>query len=74
LEKQTWKQTNVGFEVLTAVVMKSSIFWDIMPRSPLKVNDASEEHVASIVKIEEEAKQETIMKHVAEPCLLRASC
>jgi hypothetical protein len=28
----------VGFEVLTAVVMKSSIFWDTTPRSPLKVN------------------------------------
>jgi hypothetical protein len=29
---------NVGFEVLTAVVMKSTIFWDIKPCSPLKVN------------------------------------
>jgi hypothetical protein len=28
----------VGFEVLTAVVMKSSIVWDITPCSPLKVN------------------------------------
>jgi hypothetical protein len=28
----------VGFEVLTAVVMKSTIFWDIMPCSPLKAN------------------------------------
>jgi hypothetical protein len=28
----------VGFEVLTAVVMKSSIFWDITSCSPLKVN------------------------------------
>jgi hypothetical protein len=28
----------VGFEVLTAVVMKSSNFWDITPCSPLKVN------------------------------------
>jgi hypothetical protein len=28
----------VGFAVLTAVVMKSTIFWDIMPCSPLKVN------------------------------------
>jgi hypothetical protein len=27
-----------GFEVLTAVVMKSSIFWDIMPCGPLEVN------------------------------------
>jgi hypothetical protein len=25
-------------EVLTAVVMKSSLFWDITPCSPLKVN------------------------------------
>jgi hypothetical protein len=30
--------TFVGFEVLTPVVMKSSIFWDIKPCSPLKVN------------------------------------
>jgi hypothetical protein len=28
----------VGFEVLTAVVRKSIIFWDITPCSPLKVN------------------------------------
>jgi hypothetical protein len=28
----------VGLEVLTPVVIKSSIFWDIMPSSPLKVN------------------------------------
>jgi hypothetical protein len=28
----------VGFEVLTAVVMKSTIFWDITPCSPLKFN------------------------------------
>jgi hypothetical protein len=27
-----------GFEVLTAVVMKSTVFWDITPCSPLKVN------------------------------------
>jgi hypothetical protein len=28
----------IGFEFLTAVVIKSSIFWDITPCSPLKVN------------------------------------
>jgi hypothetical protein len=28
----------VGFEVLAAVFMKSTIFWDITPRSPLSVN------------------------------------
>jgi hypothetical protein len=34
-----WTDKNqVGIEVLTAVVMKSSIFWDITPCSPLKVN------------------------------------
>jgi hypothetical protein len=29
---------NVGFEVLTAVVMKSTVFWDITPCSTLKAN------------------------------------
>jgi hypothetical protein len=28
----------VGVEILTAVVMKSTVFWDITPCSPLKVN------------------------------------
>jgi hypothetical protein len=28
----------VGFEVLTAVVMKSSVFWDITQYNSLKVN------------------------------------
>jgi hypothetical protein len=28
----------VGFEVITAVVMKISIFWDITPCSPLRAN------------------------------------
>jgi hypothetical protein len=32
-----WTKT-VGFEVLTALVMKSTIFWDIRPCSPLSVN------------------------------------
>jgi hypothetical protein len=30
--------TRVGFEILTAVVKKSTIFWDIGPCSPLSVN------------------------------------
>jgi hypothetical protein len=30
---------HVGFEVLTPVVMDSSIFWGITPGSPLKVNE-----------------------------------
>jgi hypothetical protein len=32
------RHKEVGFEVLTAVAMKSSIFWDITPCSVLKVN------------------------------------
>jgi hypothetical protein len=31
-------ETFVGFEVLTEVVMKSSIIWDITPCNPLEVN------------------------------------
>jgi hypothetical protein len=34
----TERVLNVGFEVLTAVVMKSSVFWDISPCSLLKVS------------------------------------
>jgi hypothetical protein len=38
-------------EVLTAVVMKSTIFWDITLSSPLSI-DVSEEHIASIFRVE----------------------
>jgi hypothetical protein len=42
----------IGFEVLTAVVMKCSIFWDIMPCNPLKVTEVSEKHGAYIFRVE----------------------
>jgi hypothetical protein len=45
------------FDVLTAVVMKTSVFWDIMPCSPLSQPDISEEQVASIFRVEEQSKQ-----------------
>jgi hypothetical protein len=32
------KSINVGFEVLTAVIMKNSIFWDIIWCNPVKIN------------------------------------
>jgi hypothetical protein len=38
----------VGFDVLTAVVMKSFNFWNITPCSPS--TDVSEEHVTSIFR------------------------
>jgi hypothetical protein len=31
-------RVTVGFKVLPAVLMKSTIFWDMTPCSPLKVN------------------------------------
>jgi hypothetical protein len=41
----TAKRCKTGFEVLTAVVMKRSIFWDIMLCSPLKATSGLEEQV-----------------------------
>jgi hypothetical protein len=37
----------VGFEVLTLLVIMSTIFWDITPCSPLKVNRRSGEALLS---------------------------
>jgi hypothetical protein len=44
---------SVGFDALTEVVMDSSIFRDIAPCSLLKINDVSEERIASIFRVEE---------------------
>jgi hypothetical protein len=43
---------SVRFEFLTAVVMKSTIFWDITPWSPLSVTRRSEEYIVSIFRVE----------------------
>jgi hypothetical protein len=42
--------------------MKSFMFWDITPCSSLKVTDVSEEHAASIFRVEEYDEQETSTK------------
>jgi hypothetical protein len=47
------------------VAMKSSIFLYKTPCSPLKVNQVSDEYVASIFKVEEWSKHETTVKQVA---------
>jgi hypothetical protein len=44
---------DVGFEILTAMVIKSSVFLDVTPCSSLKSTDVSEEHVASIFMVEQ---------------------
>jgi hypothetical protein len=53
----TWLGNYVESEVLAVVVMKSSVFWDVMPCSHWKSPSVSEKHVASIVRVKEEAKQ-----------------
>jgi hypothetical protein len=44
--------------------MKSSVFWNTMPCSPLKIN-ILEEHVTSIFTVGDQAKQETSIKQQA---------
>jgi hypothetical protein len=50
---------NVGPEVITEVVTKSSIFWDITPLVRCKSINVSEGHIASTFRVEEQAQQET---------------
>jgi hypothetical protein len=52
----------IGFELLTAVFLKSSVFWAIMSCSALKINDVSEEYIASIFMVEGYATKETGVK------------
>jgi hypothetical protein len=56
----------VGFKVLTAVVVKSSIYWDIMACSLLKVNDVPENYAASTFRVAEETKKPAL----CSPCYL----
>jgi hypothetical protein len=53
------------FEVFTAVVMKSFIFWNMTPCRPLSLTDVSEEHVASIFRVEEIGSAKPESKQVA---------
>jgi hypothetical protein len=46
-------QIHVGAEVLTAVIMKSSVLWDITPCCSLKSTDVSEKYVASTFRVKE---------------------
>jgi hypothetical protein len=52
MDHQVNRKVLVGFEVLTAVVMKSCIFRNITPCSPLST-DVSEEHIAFGFRAEE---------------------
>jgi hypothetical protein len=58
LSKDWTDSAYVGFEVLTAVIIKSTVFWDTTPCSPWKSTDVSEKYIASIFRVEEYAKLE----------------
>jgi hypothetical protein len=49
------------------------MFWDTTVCSPLKVNQRFEEHVATIFRFEEQAKQEASMNLLAT-CFILVSC
>jgi hypothetical protein len=54
--------------------VRSAILWDTSC-NPLKLTDVSEEHVDSIFRAEEQAKQETSLNQVTRFCLaLRSAC
>jgi hypothetical protein len=55
----------VESDVITAVVVKISIFFDVMPCRPLKVNDVTELHPVSFSRTYEQAKKGTSMKQAA---------
>jgi hypothetical protein len=55
----------VGFEVLTAVVMKGTTFRHITPCSSSKSTGVSEERFVSIFRVVEYAEQKTGMKELA---------
>jgi hypothetical protein len=50
METPTIIYNHVGFEVLTAAVMKFTIFWDIAQCIPFSIH-ISEEHITSIFKV-----------------------
>jgi hypothetical protein len=47
------KSSFVGFEVLTAVSMESTVFWDVTPCSAVEVHHVSEQYTSSIFRVEE---------------------
>jgi hypothetical protein len=51
------------FEIVTAVVMKNSVFWDVAPFSRWKWTDVAEEDAPSILRVEEQVKQENSYFH-----------
>jgi hypothetical protein len=49
----------VEFDVITAVIMKNAVFWDVAPCRSC-VNCVSEERIASIFRVEKSASEEPV--------------
>jgi hypothetical protein len=64
-ENLKYRNLDMGFEVLTAMVVKSSIVWDKMKYSLWKSNISEEYTSASIFSVEEQANQGTSKKQPA---------
>jgi hypothetical protein len=58
------KLWNAGFEILTPLVMKSTIFWNITPCSSVCQTTFRKKHI-TIFRLEEQAKAQSSMKQVA---------
>jgi hypothetical protein len=61
----SWKVINFWIEVLTTVVMKSSVLWDITPCSPLKVKRCFGGTFCFHLQGQRINQQETSLKQVA---------
>jgi hypothetical protein len=63
----SWEKKNFGHELQETrrqdelFRSKSTIFWDIMPCTPLNSTDFFEEHIASIFRVEHNAEQSSII-------------
>jgi hypothetical protein len=65
----------VGSEVFTAAIMKTSIFWDITPCSPLNVNPMFRSKISPqcLVPKNKPSKKKNSVKQVASRVLLHAA-
>jgi hypothetical protein len=65
----------IGFEVLTSVIMKSTIFWDITPYSPLKINRSLGETYYLHLQGQRirQTRNELESRWQSDPCLLTCS-
>jgi hypothetical protein len=64
-ENLKYRNVDMGFEVLTTMVVKSSIVWDKIKSSFWKSNISEKYISASILSVGEQAKQETSKKKPA---------